>query len=126
MDAPRTSSATAAGPIEPLTGATFDALVVRGDGPIVVEFMSYGCSHCRALEPVLLQVAGALVHRVRVMRVNVAVDADLAAAYRVRVTPTLVSFLDGGEIARVEGPRPAFASLSTTVTRPFDERDADR
>ncbi len=126
MNAAHMPAATVAGPIETVTGATFDALVVRGDGPIVVEFMSYGCSHCRALEPVLLQVADALAHRVRVMRVNVAVDAEVAAAYGIRVTPTLVAILDGGEIARVEGPRPVFSSLLTSVTRPFDEPDVAR
>ena len=36
-----------------VTGETFPPLVLRGQGPIVVEFMSYACAHCAEIEPVL-------------------------------------------------------------------------
>lgn len=106
-------------PIATVTAATFDALVIHGTGPIVVEFMSYGCMHCRVLEPVLRQVAESLVSQEQIMRVNVAVEGGLADEYNVRVTPTLVLFLDGREIGRSEGPAPEASSLTTIVTRPF-------
>jgi thiol-disulfide isomerase/thioredoxin len=93
--------------------------VLEGSGPIVVEFMSYGCVHCRMMEPVLQQAAEALEATERVMRVNVAVDADLANRYGVEGTPTLVMFLDGQEIARAVGPQPVLESLMTVLTQPF-------
>jgi thioredoxin-like negative regulator of GroEL len=102
-----------------VTSATFDALVINGDGPIVVEFMSYGCAHCRVLEPVLRQVAAELANRERIMRVNVAIESNLAGVYDIRVTPTLVMFLDGREVGRVAGPPPRVAGLTAIVTRPF-------
>ena len=43
--------------IQTVTAETFRTLVVEGSGPIAFEFMSYGCGHCRALEPVLQSVA---------------------------------------------------------------------
>jgi thioredoxin 1 len=124
MNASRTQPATGAGLIKTVVAATFDALVIRGAGPIVVEFMSYGCGHCRTLEPVLVHVADTLADRERIMRVNVASEADLAAAYGVSVTPTLVMFLGGTEIERIEGPRPVFSSLLTPLTQPFAVPDA--
>jgi thioredoxin-like negative regulator of GroEL len=53
------------------------------------------------------------------MRVNVAVDADLANRYSVEGTPTLVMFLNGQEVGRAAGPQPALASVMTAMTQPF-------
>jgi thiol-disulfide isomerase/thioredoxin len=39
--------------IRTVTGGTFKPWVLEGKGPIAVEFMSYGCVHCREIEPVL-------------------------------------------------------------------------
>ena len=43
--------------IQTVTSSTFTRLVLQAEGPIAVEFMSYGCAHCRVIEPVLEQVA---------------------------------------------------------------------
>jgi|GEM_PF-4920123 len=43
--------------IQAVTSSTFTRLVLEAEGPTVVEFMSYGCAHCRAIERVLEQVA---------------------------------------------------------------------
>jgi len=106
--------------IQSVTGSTFDALVLEGEGPIAVEFMSYGCAHCRLLEPVIQRVAEMIQPRQKIFRVNIAVEHELAEAYAIGGTPTLVMFLDGDEVARVEGPRPNDASVLEIVTRPFE------
>jgi thioredoxin-like negative regulator of GroEL len=105
--------------IETLTADTFDAAVLKGDGPIVVEFMSYGCAHCRALEPILQRVAETVKTKEKIFRVNIAVEQELAESYAVSGTPTLVMFLDGTEVARVEGPPPSESRLRAAVTTPF-------
>lgn len=74
-------------PIRTVTGETFDPLVLRGEGPIVVEFMSYGCAHCRVIEPILQEVAALLKHKATAFRVNIAVDPALAATYEVQGPP---------------------------------------
>ena len=103
-----------------LTADTFDPLVLKGEGPIAVEFMSYGCAHCRALEPVLQRVAEAVKADEKIFRVNVAVEQELAASYGIDGTPTLVMFLDGTEVARVEGPPPTESRPRAALTAPFD------
>jgi thioredoxin 1 len=106
--------------IRTVTSSTFDLLVLQGVGPIAVEFMSYGCGHCRLIEPVLQQVAEMVGPKEKVFRVNIAVEPALAATYAIQGTPTLVMFLDGKEAGRVAGPRPNISSVLTAVTQPFE------
>jgi thioredoxin 1 len=105
--------------IATITGNTFDALVSSGSGAVVVEFMSYGCAHCRTLEPILQQAAGELALSTQIFRVNVALDQALANRKDIQATPTLLMFLNGEEIGRIEGPHPTVANLITTITRAF-------
>jgi thioredoxin 1 len=105
--------------IATVTGNTFAATVLAGHGPIVVEFMSYGCSHCRALEPALVEVANMEDRGETFVRVNVAVEADLAEKYEIGGTPTLIMFLNGEVVGRVEGPHPTVASVLEAVSEPF-------
>ena len=99
--------------------ATFSHLVLDGSGPIVVEFMSYGCGFCRSIEPILQQVAEDLHSTQKFFRVNVPVETGLASTYAIEGTPTFVMFLDGNEVGRAEGPDPTFASITAIVTQPF-------
>ena len=107
------------GLIQTVTSATFDQQVLNGQGPVAVEFMSYGCEHCRTMEPVLQKVAARLQTREQLFRVNVAIEPELAADYAIDGTPTLVMFLNGSEVGRSEGPRPTLESVLAAVTEPF-------
>ncbi len=108
--------------IPSLDAAGFESLVLRGRGPIAVEFMSYSCAYCGAMEPVLQQVAETLGSREPIFRVNVAVEVDLASAYEIEGTPTLVMFSDGQEVGRSEGLDPEAATVLEAVTAPFRSR----
>jgi len=110
---------TAHDTIQTLNGQSFAQLVLGGQGPIAVEFMSYGCGYCRAIEPILQQVARLIEADETVFRVNIEVEPDLAAHYRIGGTPTFVTFLDGRELSRVEGPDPSEAAVMQAVTGPF-------
>lgn len=105
--------------IRTVTGATFQRAVLEGDGPIAVEFMSYSCAHCGAMEPVLQEVAETLRSREPIFRVNVAIELDLAATYEIEGTPTLIMFSEGREVGRSEGPDPDAATVLEAVTAPF-------
>jgi thioredoxin 1 len=107
--------------IRTVTDTTFGPLVLDAVGPVVVEFMSYGCAHCGAIEPVLQQVAEMIKSREKVFRVNTGLDQDLAEGYNIQGTPTLVMFLDGQEVGRVEGPPPIVSSILAEITQPFEQ-----
>ncbi|MGD0990144.1 MAG: thioredoxin family protein [Candidatus Sulfotelmatobacter sp.] len=106
--------------IQTVTGNTFSALVLEGQGPMAVEFMSYGCAHCRVIEPVLQQVANMIEPKEKVFRVNIAIERELADSYEIQGTPTLIMFLNGREVGRVEGPHPTVSSVLEAVTQPFE------
>ena len=107
--------------IRTATSETFERFVLQGSGPIVVEFMSYGCGHCRALEPVLQQVANLLNGKETVFKVNVAAEPMLAESYAIEGTPTFVMFLNGIERGRAAGAPPDVSSLLATVSEPFEQ-----
>jgi thioredoxin 1 len=106
--------------VKSVTGETFESLVLASQNPVVVEFMSYGCEHCRLLEPVLQEVAERLGSREAVFRVNIAVDQELADRYEIEGTPTLVMFSRGIEVGRAAGPHPSVKVLWGDLTRPFE------
>ena len=103
-----------------VTSATFNQLVLEGKGPIVVEFMSYGCVHCRAMEPILQEVAEMVKSKEEIFRVNTAVDQELTDSYQVQGTPTLIMFLQGREVGRFEGPPPTVEGILAAVRQPFE------
>jgi thioredoxin 1 len=100
--------------------STFQQRVLEGKGPIAVEFMSYGCVHCREIEPVLQQVAEMVKSKGKIFRVNTADDQELTDSYEIQGTPTIVMFLNGREVGRAEGPPPTVSSVLTAVTHPFE------
>ena len=122
VEHPRTTSlkALSRDKIQTITSSAFTRLVLEAEGPIAVEFMSYGCAHCRAIEPVLEQVAEMVKPRERIFRVNIAVEQELADSYQIQGTQTLVMFLNQNEVGRVEGPSPTLSSVLTAVTQPFE------
>ena len=82
--------------------------------------MSYGCSHCRAIEPILQHVAEMVKGKEKIVRVNTATEQELAERYEVRGTPTLIMFLDGKMVGRVEGPNPDVPSVLTAIRQPYE------
>lgn len=115
----RTPHDQPAGDIPSLDAAGFETRVIRGLGPIAVEFMAYSCAHCGAMEPVLRQVAQTLRSRARLFRVNVAVELGLAGRYGIEGTPTMIMFSQGREVGRAEGPDPDVATMLDIVGAPF-------
>jgi thioredoxin 1 len=105
--------------IHTVTSRSFGALVLEDKGPVVVEFMSYGCMHCRMIEPVLQQVAEIVESTEKVFRVNTAVEPELSDRYEIQGTPTLVMFLNGQVVGRVEGPSPVVSSVLAEITQPY-------
>lgn len=105
--------------IQTLDSGSFGAMVLQREGRIAVEFMSYGCGYCRAIEPLLQRVAAMIGADETIYRVNIAADPELAREYEIGGTPTFVMFLNGEELGRAEGPEPDFASVRDAVTGPF-------
>ena len=116
-----TSDNVSTDPISTITSETFTTLVLESKGETVVEFMSYGCPHCRDIEPILQEIAQNPDQTQKFYRVDVAVEVNLEESYNIEGTPTFLMFLDGTEVGRAEGPRPTLTNILAIVTEPYKQ-----
>ena len=83
--------------------ADFDSSVKESQGLILVEFYSDSCIPCKQLSPILGDIEDDYEDRVTVYKVNVNFDAELAEAYQVMSSPTLILFRDGVVVDKKKG-----------------------
>lgn len=82
---------------------SFDEAVREAGHPVLVEFYSDTCIPCKRLAPVLSRLEERYAGRVGVVKVNAAYDAELAQAFAVMSSPTLVIVDGTREVARTTG-----------------------
>src|SRR5438552_11050871 len=81
--------------IQHLTANSFDEIVSTTDGPLLVDFWAPWCGPCRAIAPVLDQIAIELAGQATIGKVNVDEDPALAGRFGVQSIPTLLFFKNG-------------------------------
>jgi len=89
-----------------VTTYKFDEEVLRSPIPVVVDFFADWCGPCKMLAPHLERMAAEFAGKVKVVKVNVDEEADLAGRYGVSGIPTLIFFKDGREVDTVVGLLP--------------------
>jgi thioredoxin 1 len=95
------------------TDATFQQDVLDATGLVLVDFWAPWCGPCRAVAPVLEQVAEAYAGRVAVVKLNVDESPQTAERYGIRSIPTIALFSGGEVVDGVLGaaPQPFFAEM---------------
>ena len=78
-----------------LTKNNFEAEVMQSRLPVLIDFWASWCGPCRMLAPVIEQIAEETAGSVKVGKVNVDEEPELAAAFQVASIPTLVVIRDG-------------------------------
>ncbi|MPW75188.1 thioredoxin [Moraxella catarrhalis] len=95
------------------TDASFDTDVVNSDGLVLVDFWAAWCGPCKAIAPVLEELAEDYQGRVKIVKVDVDANPQSAARFGIRSIPTLFVFKNGERVDTVVGGRPKseFAAL---------------
>ena len=86
-----------------LTAQNFDSTIATKDIPILVDFWAPWCGPCRAIAPVLEELATEMGSKVRICKVNVDENQEIAAKYSIRAIPTILLFKDGAMVEQVVG-----------------------
>jgi len=92
-----------------LTERTFDEALAANQGLVMVDFWAEWCGPCRAIAPVLEELAEASQGRVTLMKVNVDENPGLAARYGIRSIPTILFVKGGTVVDRMVGAVPKSA-----------------
>ena len=91
--------------IKNVSNHEFDPEISNSKLPVLVDFWAPWCGPCRMLSPVLDELAGEMNGKVKILKVNVDEEPELASKYGVMSIPTVIAFKQGKATNKVVGFR---------------------
>jgi thioredoxin 1 len=91
--------------ITDLTTETFND-AIAGETPVLVDFWAPWCGPCKAIAPILEELAGELGDKIKICKVNVDENDAISAEYGIRAIPTMLVFKGGKMIEQIVGMLP--------------------
>ena len=88
-----------------ISDATFDEEIGSSSEPVIVDFWAEWCGPCKMIAPVLDEIATEQAGKVRIAKLNVDDNPDIARRFDVMSIPTLIIFKDGEPQKRLVGAK---------------------
>ena len=105
-----------AGNVVEVSDAEFESSIIQSDKPALVDFWAEWCQPCKMLAPVVEEIAGEYIDKVRVAKVNVDDNPATATKFSIRGIPTLLLFKEGKVVQQIVGVKP-----KGDITKAIDE-----
>jgi thioredoxin 1 len=99
-----------------VTDANFEDEVLKSDLPVVLDFWAEWCAPCRAISPIIKQIAEDYDGKVKVVKMNIDENPQTPGKYGVRAIPTVLAFNNGQVVEQLQGARPK-AAFEEMVTK---------
>lgn len=93
-----------------VTDNSFEDEVLQSGVPVLVDYWAPWCGPCRMAAPVLERIAGEYEGRLKVCKVNVDEEREVASKHRIMSIPTMFLFKDGEVVDQIVGVTPNFES----------------
>ena len=95
----------------PVTTANFEEVVLKSSTPILVDFWAEWCGPCRAVGPILDQIADEHGDKIKIVKLNTDEESAIAIKYGITSIPTLNVFVNGEVVKTIIGAKPKPALL---------------
>jgi thioredoxin 1 len=86
-----------------ISDATFESEVLNAPGPVLVDFWATWCGPCKAIAPVLEEVATEQGERLKVAKLDVDENGQTAMKFGIQAIPTMILFKNGQPVERLMG-----------------------
>lgn len=108
-----------------VNGNNFEAIVLKSEVPVLVDFWAEWCGPCRNLAPTIERVAARYAGAARVVKVNIDDEPQMLRQYGIRGVPTLILFKDGAEQDRMVGAA-AIEAIANMIDRHLAQSESAR
>lgn len=92
-------------PVE-VTDSTFEEEIVKSDKPVVVDFWAVWCGPCKMIAPIMEEFADEYSGKIKIAKVDVDNNPNIAVKFGIRSIPTVMFFKDGKIVDQIIGAMP--------------------